>query len=304
MNNVNDQQAIHPATANLIGDIVAARAPVVSAEGSMFAILPPGYKRENITDEVRKLKPVQVRKSGTAILKSIDSFITYARHQDMQHLGYVYANIEHRTLTAVFNDYRGIDADAPAQTDPAAPTELSYVGEAAAGWRDHRAKFTAELTPEAQRWIDHNTKQFGQTEFAEFLEDNFADLAGNEAQSLLTVATTIRAATAINFSSAKRLQDGQTQFTYNEMIDASAGADGTMSIPKEFTLGLRLFKGDTSGYALRARLKYRMHSGSVKFWYELDRHERALEDAFTGYVEKAKDAGYTVLLGQAGHERA
>lgn len=49
---------------------------------------------------------------------------------------------------------------------------------------------------------------------------------------------------------------------------------------------------------LNARLKYRLNQGSVKFWYELDRVERVVEDAFAGYVDKLRaESGYTVLLG-------
>jgi hypothetical protein len=52
-------------------------------------------------------------------------------------------------------------------------------------------------------------------------------------------------------------------------------------------------------YKLKARLKYRLNGGSVKFWYELDRPERAIEDAFAGYVATLRDkSGYQVLLGQ------
>jgi hypothetical protein len=62
---------------------------------------------------------------------------------------------------------------------------------------------------------------------------------------------------------------------------------------------LRIFKNG-EGYRLRARLKYRLLGGSVKFWYELDRPERAIEDAFAGYVNEVREkSGYRVLIGQA-----
>jgi hypothetical protein len=62
-------------------------------------------------------------------------------------------------------------------------------------------------------------------------------------------------------------------------------------------LGLRIFKNG-EGYKLKARLKYRLAGGGVKFWYELDRPERAIENAFAGYIEKVQaDSGYRVLIG-------
>jgi hypothetical protein len=49
---------------------------------------------------------------------------------------------------------------------------------------------------------------------------------------------------------------------------------------------------------VRARLKYRLGAGKVKFWYELDRAENAIEDAFKAYVEQARASGYQVLIGR------
>ena len=139
-----------------------------------------------------------------------------------------------------------------------------------------------------------------QSEFAEWIEDNMADIQDPGAAQLLDVATTIQATTGINFSSAKRLQNGQVQLQYTETIEARAGATGALEIPREFTLGLRIFKNG-GGYLLKARLKYRLHSGGVKFHYELDRPERSVEDAFAGYVAILREkSGYQVLLGSAG----
>lgn len=48
-----------------------------------------------------------------------------------------------------------------------------------------------------------------------------------------------------------------------------------------------------------ARLKYRLGSGNVKFWYELDRPENATDEASVEYVSRVRDAGYAVLIGKA-----
>jgi hypothetical protein len=54
------------------------------------------------------------------------------------------------------------------------------------------------------------------------------------------------------------------------------------------------------GYALEARLKYRLNgSGGITFHYELIRPERVLEDAIKGYIDRLEqETGYIVLLGQ------
>jgi len=253
----------------------AATAPV-DIDGHHFVMVPPNFTAKNITKDVEEAQPIPSRKRGTVQLKDIASLLVYAKDQSASTTGYFYADPDTRTITAVFNDHRDL---------------------VMAGWRDHKATYKAEFTPEFAKWLGKNGTQMTQTEFAEFIEDNFADITEPAAQHMLEMATTIQAKTDINFASAKRLQNGQAQLQYTETIDARAGANGAMEIPKEFALGLRIFKNG-GGYKLKARLKYRLHSGNVKFWFELDRPERAIEDAFSGYVEVlTKESGYQVLLG-------
>jgi len=247
--------------------------------GAHFVIVPAEYDHKDITAAVEKAQATPNRKRGTVTLKDVPSLVEYLTDQAAQQHAIVYADMDARSMTAVFNEQR-----------------------TAAGWRDHRAFFQAEFTPEFARWIANNGsgKAKAQGDFAEFIEDNIADISEPFAQALLDVATTIQATSGIEFKAAKRLQDGQTQLTYNESIEARAGADGSLQIPKTFTLGLRIFKNG-GGYLVHARLKYRLASGSVKFWYELDRPERAVEDAFAGYVAQVREkSGYMVLLGTAG----
>lgn len=270
-------------TAEIVRDL-AQQAIAIRQEGrkpdtAAILVVPHGFQHIDLTDTLEKALLHPTRMRGTVQLSSIDSLVQMCKDMDAGEAAYLYADVDARKITAVFNDVR--------DRQP--------------GWRDHCAIFTAELTPEAKRWMSKNGAQnaFGQEAFAEFIEDNIADIAGAEGDKLLRVATTIQATTGIAFSSAKRLHDGQTQLTYTENIDAKAGADGSLEVPKEFTLGLRLFKGDPAGYAIKARLKFRLHGGQVKFFYELDRIERAIEDAFNAYVEKASgETGYIVLHGK------
>jgi uncharacterized protein YfdQ (DUF2303 family) len=244
--------------------------------GYHHVTVPNGYTHKDITKMVEEAQPLPSRKRGTVCLKDIASLMAYAKDQGDSTTGYIYADPDTRTVTAVFNDHRDVIR---------------------AGWRDHKATYKAEYTPEFSKWLGKNGTQMGQTEFAEFIEDNFADITEPAAHTLLEMATTIQAKTDINFGSAKRLDNGQVQLQYTETIDARAGANGALAIPKEFTLGVRIFKNG-GGYKIKARLKYRLHSGAIKFWFELDRPERAIEDAFGGYVEVLREqSGYQVLLG-------
>jgi len=263
-----------------IGTLVKAAAAVQEVGDTYHLVLPDDHKHIDITDAVRKARPHPSRKTGTAALGDIDSFIAYVKAQGEPNRTVIYADPDSRTLTAVFNDHEECDAE-----------------NSLAGWRDFRAVYAASLSREFSNWQSMHTKPMEQEQFAIFLEDNIADIVEPSGETLLQVALTLQAKTAVDFSSSKRLDNGQVQLTYTETIDARAG-NGSIEIPREFAIGCRLFKnGD--GYKIHARLKYRLGAGRVKFWYELDRHENALEDAFKAYVEKAsKETGYPVLIGR------
>lgn len=245
------------------------------AGGVAYAIVPKDFRLEDLTERIERQMPAPSRKRATIVVHDLASLMQYASDQNCTTAGYIYADAPKNRLVAVFNDDGG----------------------ASPGWRDHRCEYVAAYTPEFERWKANDRKQMAQQAFAEFIEDNMADLNGAESRKLLDVALTLAAKTAIQFRSSRRLDNGEFQLNYHEAIEATAGQDGALSIPRTFSLGLRIFRnGD--GYVLDARLKYRMRDGAVQFWYELDRVERAIEEAFSGYVQQVREkSGYRVLLG-------
>lgn len=267
---------ISDTAAGLISALTAATLEPKTVGSNTFIVTPDEYTLHDVTSAVEKWRPEPNRKAGTVQLYDVPSLVQLMQDQGRAGFGYGYADVDARTITVVFNDQKN---------------------EQLPGWRDHRAVFTAQFTPEFKMWMARNKQPMNQTEFSEFIEDNFADIDGAEAANLQKVALTIVATTGIEFKSARRLENGQNQLTYNEVIDAKAGDNGTLTIPQKFHLGLRIF-ANGGGYALTARLKYRLTGGGVKFNYEIERPERAVEDAFNGYVEKVRtESGYTVLLG-------
>lgn len=260
------------------GALMVAATNIKRVDEASFILVPQGFNNVDITAAIEKASPVPYRKKGTVALTSIDSFNEFVKDQARDQGTYIYADPEARTLTAVFNDHEYGERS----TD--------------AGWRDFRAVYNAELSREFATWLMHNKKPMEQEVFAVFLEDNIADVVEPSGETLLAIALTLQAKTEVNFNSSKRLDNGQVQLTYTENIDARAGA-GAIEIPREFAIGCRLFKNG-EGYKIRARLKYRLGGGNVKFWYELDRPENVIEDAFSAYVEKAKETGVKVLIGK------
>ncbi|MFC5548168.1 DUF2303 family protein [Massilia aerilata] len=260
-----------------LGALTVAAANVRAIGDAHFLILPPDYKHIDVTKAIENALPEPYRKSGAVVLSDLPSFLQYVADQAAEDSCYIYAHADTRALVAVLNDHEQGHGGLPA-------------------WRDFRVSYTAELSREFSAWYKNDRKPMDQEEFAVFLEDNVADISEPSGETMLQVALTLQAKTEVAFSSHRRLDNGQVQLTYTENIDARAGA-GDIMIPREFALGLRLFKnGD--GYKVRARLKYRLGGGKVKFWYELDRVENAIEDAFNAYVDKARESGFTVLIGK------
>lgn len=269
--------AVDGHTAELVRQLTAASLQPHRLGESTHLLVPSGHQLQDLTAAIERAGPQPQRKRGKVNLQSLLSFIEFVRLHATEQTR-IYANARALQLQAVFNDH----------------------GKEHPGWQDHSATFTAEQTPELKRWLANDGKAMEQVAFAEFLEDNMADIGEPGGAALLQVATTLSAKTHVEFSSARRLDNGQVQLVYTETIDAKAAAgagEGALSIPREFALGLRLF-ANGAGYALRARLKYRLNASSVKFWYELDRPERAIEDAFAGYIEQAhKQLARPILMG-------
>ena len=259
-----------------IGAMALAAAAVQELEGTYHLVVPQDHKHIDLTAAIEKAGDSPRRKTGTVHLSEIGSFNVFVADQGVSGNVYIYADPDARTLTAVLNDH--------------------VHGDEEAGWRDHRAIFQAELSREFNTWMRNNKQPMEQEAFAIFLEDNIADVVEPSGETLLQVALTLQAKTEVNFSSQRRLDNGQVQLAYSETIDARAAA-GTIEIPREFAIGARLFKNG-EGYKVRARLKYRLGGGKVKFWYELDRPETVIEDAFQAYINSARENGFTVLIGK------
>ena len=277
---ISAQEHVHidASTIEQIGALSLAATAVQHVNGTDHLIVPEGFKHIDLTDVIEKAGAAPRRKQGTVQLCDLASFNVFVADQGNTDITYIYANPDARTLTAVLNDHAKLK------------------NAAGAGWRDMRAVFQAELSREFSTWLKKDKAPMEQEEFAIFLEDNIADVCEPSGETLLAIALTLQAKTEVNFSSHRRLDNGQVQLSYSETIEARA-TGGSIEIPREFTIGLRLFKnGD--GYKVRARLKYRLMSGKVKFWYELDRAENAIEDAFQAYIDHARENGFTVLLGK------
>lgn len=156
-----------------------------------------------------------------------------------------------------------------------------------AGWRSHRAAFTPDMSAEWKAWKGSNTKSMPQVTFAEWIQEHESDINSSAegmptSLQMLQMATEFEANEERTLKSTVRLQGGGVRLNY--VADADAGTIESMKIFEKFALGIPVFHGG-SAWGLTARLKYRLNSGKVNFFYELVRPDRVHECAAKELIE-------------------
>ena len=112
------------------------------------------------------------------------------------------------------------------------------------------------------------------------------------------MALTFEAKKSVEFSSGVRLNNGQIQFQYDEVVRGTAQR-GTIEVPEHFVLGIPIHANGPA-YRIPVRLRWRLQEGKVAFWYELVRPHRFIEDAVMEIRERiVNDTGIAVLSGIA-----
>lgn len=139
------------------------------------------------------------------------------------------------------------------------------------GWRDHRVNLEFRVTPQWQKWLGIDGKLMSQSEFAEFIEDNLADIAEPAGAEMLEVAQYFSATRDVTFRSAIRLKDGQVQFQNDEKLEAKVGA-GNIAVPDTISLGLSPYFGIVP-FRVEAKFRYRIRDGKLALGIKLQRVE-------------------------------
>ena len=169
----------------------------------------------------------------------------------------------------------------------------------AARWGKHRLTLELRLSPEWSRWLGMNNKQFNQTQFAEFLEQNGIDITNPTPAAMMEVARDLKATTDVEFSAGVSMNNGQRKFKYTETMRASVGA-GELSVPEQFTVTIPAYIGGdrVPMQALLALLRFRVNEGKLVIWYTLIRPEEVLRSAFIASRDRiANELKITIING-------
>lgn len=199
------------------------------------------------------------RKTGSVVLADADSFVEYVNRHRSQGETTLWSNVDNGTMTAVLNDH-GVDTGEP-------------------GFGDHRAKLQVKDSPDWKHWAGLDGKFVAQDQFAIHIEDGAGSVKDPDAATMLELAQSFQAATKVDFKSGQRLDSGQVQLRYEETTQATAGHQGSISIPSMISLELQVFEGGAV-YALKARFMYRITDGKLVLGYRLIRPDVARKLAF------------------------
>lgn len=256
-------------------------------ERAHVVVLPEGWVSQ--THDLEKFGDAPNRKKGQVTVAEVDSFIEFSKRYGSLSNCNIYLDVDYEQnkvhAVSIFNDH----AD----------------GQGEAGWRDHRCKFIPRFSKEWKTWTGNSGQgnAMSQFDFAHFLENNIGDIASPAGSNLpsgsdvLTFVSKLEETRKVKFGSGVNLQNGMVQFEFIEEGDGNT--KGKLEMFKRFSIGVRPFFGG-SAYQVEAALRYRIdrNTGEIKFWYELQRPDRVLEDAAKEIIDSIRTkTGFPVIFG-------
>jgi len=212
------------------------------------------------------------RRKGTAQVETLASFIALVdRHKDADSVLFGKTVWPDPKLTAVLDyDREGV----PARN------------------RSHRIVYPFPLTEEFKAWVKGNAQPMAQDLFAAFLEEHAAELAAPSdgerstyeplfkekfatPSELIALSRYLEVFVSARVKQGIRLQTGERTIEFSEEHKDSKGE--VVTIPGIFIVSLPAFV-DGEAVRIPTRLRYRIVSGDVKWFYQLYRWEFFLRE--------------------------
>ncbi len=249
-----------------------------------------GLKAFSMKPFVDEYRTEPERRKGKAVLGDLASFVAHAnRFKDSGSAIFAQPDSKAPSLTCVLNyHYPHTDNDDQPR------------------FGDHQGVYRFPLSDEWKRWTEQNAKPMSQLEFAEFIENNIADVAdpanaGGTANALsksigcvfaspsklleLSIGLSVRVDST--FKEAQKLSTGEATMQFISTHLDESGA--VLKIPSAFLIQIPVFRNEAP-YQLVARLRYRARDGRVSWFYELYRTDQTFDHAF-------KEAAATAAAG-------
>lgn len=242
----------------------------------------PGGKVSHLRDQIEAYRFLPERRRGTAQVTTLQSFVELVnRHKDASSAVFAKTSWPEPSLTAVF-DYHNAD------------------GTARHG--EHRARYAFPITDEFKVWIEKNGKGMEQAEFAAFLEDHAAELSAayppeqTEYESLfkekfatpadlIALSRSLEVFVGARVKRQERLASGERTVEFVEEHTNTKGEK--VEIPGIFMVSVPAFI-DGENVRIPARLRYRIQSGSIVWFYQLYRWQFWLRDQVKNDLDTVK----------------
>jgi len=173
-------------------------------------------------------------------------------------IAYVLQFCDEQHAPMVFADYAdGVTAVLDYHQSPVLPL-----------WGEHTVNMPFQYARAAGEWIAANGQKMNQLTFATFVENHIPQIAAPNGGDLLEMTLTFEATKSVDFQSNRRLQDGSTQFTFNETT-AQGMRSNTAKIPSTMILKMPLFR-NTPDVQIEAKIRFRIEAeGKLTIWFEL-----------------------------------
>ena len=240
--------------------------------GVPVIVAPKDYQLHQLNELAEVLAPRRIRRKVAAsdIRGLVDYVNTYKLEQT-----HIYAGpADAPCLRANIDDHGEPHLDA----DEGVPSHCTHV-----------AHYACPATHEWKTWLASNKKQMTQVQFAEFIQDNLRDIVLPSGADMLNMVTVFQDHSSAKMQSATNLKNGRVQIQFIEKEEV-----GSMAFPDLVKLGLPVFEGVVTDkgpvrYAVEARLRYRIKrdddKGELVLWYELDRPDLAMRQAYDDLID-------------------
>lgn len=273
------QKLLEKLTENSKPEILTVELPPV---GAQVLLVPEGMKAEGVKSYLDQYRKKPERRKGTISALDIDSFASLTNRFKAENSA-VFQRSSHseNNFTASLQAILNYNPEGPKNDD--------------ADNRDHKVEYHFPLSEELKTWLKANKQPFNAKEFAEFLEDNIADLVvaapdkfetkfGDNGvpvfatpSKIMELSRGIEVRVDERVTQAFRVSDGSFNMQFTTENKDALGAP--LKLPEWFCLGIRVFENG-GFFQIPARLRFRVKDGQVAWFYELYRKRDVLTVAF------------------------
>lgn len=237
-----------------------------------FVVVPKDYRIEALEKHVEAFADIPRRTKATPSLHNAESFIDYV-------------GLFKTPASQVF---------AIIPPGNAAPSFLAVIDYHESGkprWGEHRAKYDCQFTEEWKRWLGSDKKRMSQVDFATLLEENQGSITAPPGAELLELIQTLEGKNDITCNSLVRLTNGRQKLFYEENVELKgtiSTQQNQVEFPSQLTVVIAPFDGGP-GYRIVCRLRYRIESRRLIFWYECIDVHLVIKECVQGVVDRIQE---------------